>query len=94
MLKSKKPEQTILEEAMSLVGGERQDDYGDFKDMFVRWREACHACGRPGLANVTGEDLATAMILLKVIRDATRPKRDNPVDIAGWAHGLDIVRGE
>jgi hypothetical protein len=85
--------QSILMEAESLVNGDRQAAYGSPKDNLGRWRDLCRASGRPGLACVTCEDLAVLMILGKVARDTNSPKRDNPVDIAGYAFMLDAVRG-
>lgn len=83
----------VLEEALRLVGGDRQDSYGSPPDNFRRWRDLCRASGRPGLARITSEDLAVLMILGKLARDANAPKRDNAVDIAGYAAILDQVRG-
>lgn len=85
---------SVLVEAESLVNGDRQNAYGSPKDNFGRWRDLCRATGRPGLTDITSEDLAILMILGKVARETNSSKRDNPVDIAGYAFVLDQVRGE
>ena len=84
---------SILLEAESLVNGDRAKAYGTPRENWTRIRNLCHATGRPGLATVTAEDLAILMILVKVARDTASPKRDNTVDIAGYAFVLDQVRG-
>ena len=84
---------TILEEANTTVNGPRAADYGDARENFTNWRDMCRATGRPGLATISAEDLAIAMVCLKVCRDTTTPKRDNPVDGAGYFEMLDRVRG-
>ena len=85
---------SILLEAESLVNGDRAKDYGTWKENWGRIRDMCRASGRPGLATVTTEDLMILMVLVKVARETTCPKRDNPVDGAGYFFGLDQVRGE
>ena len=85
---------SILLEAESLVNGDRAKDYGTWKENWGRIRDMCRASGRPGLATVTTEDLMILMILVKVARETTCPKRDNPVDGAGYFFSLDQVRGE
>ncbi len=84
---------SILQEADALVSGPRQAAYGSPSDNFSRWRDLCQATGRPGLSAITAEDLAVAMVLLKLSRDTASPKRDNLVDGAGYLAVLDQVRG-
>lgn len=84
---------TVLQEADVLVNGPRQADYGDPRENFLRWRDMCRATGRPGLASVNAEDLAVAMICLKVCRDTQAAKRDNAVDGAAYFDLLERVRG-
>lgn len=85
--------ESVLEEAIRITGGNRRSDYGSPADNFVRWRDLCRASGRPSLATITAEDLCHVMILGKVARDTNSPKRDNAVDIAGYAYVLDECRG-
>ena len=79
---------TILQEAQTLVYGDRHADYGPPTEDFE-----CQAAmiaaylsrtnGRP--VQVRAEDIGPLMILVKVARFAHRPKRDTTIDIAGYA---------
>ena len=84
---------SILDEAQEAVNGRAMADYGDPKDNFRRWSALCCASGRTSMANISAEDLCHIMILGKLSRDTNNPKRDNAVDIAGYAEILDLVRG-
>lgn len=44
--------------------------------------------------SVTAEDAALMMILVKIAREAHAPKRDNRVDLAGYAKVLDLIHAE
>jgi hypothetical protein len=75
--------QEVLEEAIGLTCGDRNQDYGDprpnFEDTAAMWS---------AYKGVTFEahDVAAMMILLKVARLKTSPgKRDNWTDAAGYA---------
>lgn len=83
-------EETVLEEAQRLVGGDRGDDYGHPADDFGRtadlWRSLWGW-------NVTPERVALAMICVKLSRLAETPsKRDSVTDIAGYARTYEMVR--
>ena len=84
---------TILEKAMKCVDMDKMEDYGPARENFGRWRDLCQATGRHGLADITAEDLAIVMILLKVSRETQNANPDNCVDIAGYASLLNDVRG-
>lgn len=78
-------ETTILQEADSVVNGDRQDDYGAPEDNLANiaqgWNGYLSAVSsRP----LDGRDVGNMMAILKAIRDANRPKRDNLVDGAGY----------
>jgi len=77
---------TILEEAGTAVHGDRARDYGTVTENFGRiaalWSTVL---GVP----VTPAQVGHCMILLKVARDMNSPKRDNLVDIAGYAATLE-----
>jgi hypothetical protein len=87
------PNESALEEAQRLVHGNRGADYGhpivDFSRTAAMWsgmwREKLTAPIEPG-------EVALAMILVKVSREMNRAKRDNAVDIAGYAETLTMVR--
>ena len=81
-------EDSILQKAESLVKGDRGKNYGhpivDFSRTARLWT---------ALKDVefSASDVAKFMIAVKLSRETNRPKRDNRVDIAGYALTLDIV---
>lgn len=80
---------SILSEAESLVSGDRQRDYAPPRENLGRiatlWSVLLDH-------EVTPEDVARCMIAVKLARDCATAKRDNAVDIAGYAQVLDMVR--
>ena len=82
---------TILDEAKALVFGDRQHDYGhpraDFARTAAMWA-AILDC------DVNPEQVAMCMICVKLSRERNAHKRDNAVDIAGYAQTLQMVAGE
>lgn len=84
-----KKEQNILQEAESLIYGERQKEYGSSKKSFTKiakgW-EQIFDC------EITPEKVALAMIWLKTCRELNKEKRDNIVDIAGYAGCIDKIK--
>jgi hypothetical protein len=84
---------SILQEAESLVNGDRHEAYGAAAENFSHWRDMCRATGRPGLAGISAEDLAVAMICLKVCRNTVKYKRDSTVDGAAYFELWDQVQG-
>lgn len=82
------PEHEILREAATTISSGRQDDYGHAEDSFATiagmWESYLSArFGEP--VEIDGRDVAMMMSLLKVARDAASRKRDNLVDLAGYA---------
>ena len=79
---------SILAEAHRLVHGVRGEDYGhpyeDFSRMAKIWSAILGV-------DVTPEQVALCMIGVKISRECNKPKRDNRVDIAGYAEALDMV---
>ena len=91
--------QEILEKAKACVCGEREQDYGSPEDSFAaiadHWSVYLHRIGYllPH-QELTPEDVALMMILLKVARQTGRGKVDNWIDIAGYAAcGGEIATG-
>ena len=84
----KDPSGSVLTEAESLVHGDRGADYGhpfhDFSRTAMIWSSIL---GIP----ITAEQVALCMVGLKISREVNRPKRDNRVDIAGYAETLEMV---
>lgn len=90
------PDQEILREAATTISTGRQDDYGHAEDSFATiagmWESYLSA--RFGEAvELDGRDVAMMMSLLKVARDASSRKRDNLVDLAGYAALAERTRG-
>lgn len=78
---------SILEEAIECTSGERRRDYDHALPNHQRiasyWNAHLKSIGIEGV--LSPADVALMMILLKVARQARTPKRDNLVDIAGYA---------
>ena len=89
----------LLDKAKAVVCGEREKQYGSPEDSFRAiadyWTVYLHQTGNlPVHRELTSEDAAIMMILLKVARQAGRGKLDNWVDIAGYAAcGAEIAEG-
>lgn len=83
--------QSVLTEAEGLVHGDRNISYGHPMDDFTRTAKMWSALfGFP----VTAEQVGLAMICVKLSRECHRPKRDNLVDIAGYAETVEWTKHE
>jgi hypothetical protein len=81
-------EMNILEEANSIVHGDRQASYGHPLDDFSRTAKMWSAIlGH----EVTPEQVGLCMCAVKISRQINTPKRDNLVDLAGYAATVDMV---
>ena len=86
-MKNKKQE-SICEEAFRIQGGDRQQDYGNpatnLLEIGASWewylKTSCNAD-----VSISARDVAHMMVLMKIARNIHKPKRDNWVDIAGYA---------
>lgn len=81
-------EAKVLDEAKEIVAGPRAADYGPAEASFLTianlWTDYLYAAvGTDGI--VSAQDVAHMLILMKVARQANSHKRDNLVDIAGYA---------
>jgi hypothetical protein len=81
----------ILEEANSLVHGDRQASYGHPIDDFTRTAKMWSAILG---CEVTAEQVGLCMCAVKISRQCNRPKRDNMVDLAGYAATVEMVLEE
>jgi hypothetical protein len=82
---------SILSEAADIVGNSRQDDYGDPTEDFNRISTIWSTLLENKLqTELTPGDVAVMMIALKLSRAAFKHKRDNWVDIAGYAQCGDM----
>ena len=74
--------QSILEEANKLIGGDRNDDYGDkltnHQNIAALWSVFLRK-------NITPHDVAMCMALVKVARLMHAHKKDSYLDLAAYA---------
>jgi len=89
--------ESVLDEAKRITSGVRQEDYGhpakDFARTARMWTAILAGKLREA-AEVTAADVPLCMIAVKLARQAYRHKRDNLVDIAGYARTAAIVAGD
>lgn len=80
---------TLLTEAFDLVTGDRQKSYDHPARNFDRiarlWSVALDK-------EISAEDVAVCMVLVKIARQVHAPKRDNLVDAIGYLLTLEAVR--
>lgn len=77
------PNETILQEAQRLVCGARQRDYAHPLDNGLRIAQMWEIIlGFPG---ITPQQVMLCMAAVKIARQIATPKRDNLVDLAGYA---------
>ncbi len=87
---------SILKDAYNIINGERQDQYGSPEDSFALIANLWNAyldyrytkvnTISPGTKSIIRpRDVAMLMVLFKVARENNNPKKDNLVDIAGYA---------
>lgn len=90
-------EETICQEADRLVAVDRGKDYGhpleDFSRTGSLWGPILSDWAKEtnGDDPISAELVGLCMIALKISREINRPKRDNRVDIAGYAKCLEMI---
>lgn len=88
---------SILADAKRLTSGDRQDDYGHPSDDFARtalmWTGILSEKLQEG-AEISAMYVPLCMIAVKLARQAHRHKRDNLVDIAGYARTAAMIAGD
>lgn len=90
------PTESILAEAIRITGGDRRRDYDHALPNHERIAKLWNAylvCRKEPTCAISAEDVVVLMILLKLARHAHTPKRDNWVDIAGYARCGSQVNG-
>lgn len=91
-----KKQPTILEEAQAAVYGDRANDYGTVTDNFQRIADYWNVTLKSNLKTpITPEQVGLCMCGVKMARQAFKAKRDNLVDLAGYAATLEkLGKGE
>lgn len=87
---------SILAEALEITGGARRRDYDHARPNHERIASLWNAylgIRKDGKAPISAGDAATMMLLLKLARHVYTPKRDNLVDVAGYARCLSQIDG-
>lgn len=79
----------VLNEAEILVSNDRQTAYGDSPKKYDAIARLWSVVLRK---KVTPEEVVLCMLLIKIARESIKHKRDNLVDIAGYALILEQVR--
>ena len=89
------PKPSVLEEALQLTTGDRQKTYGhpleDFSRTAGLWTSLL---GKKLKEPITPQEVALAMVCLKMSRQQNKNKRDNLVDMAGYVNCLDMLLNE
>lgn len=82
MSEVKQERESVLVEAQGLVHGGRNKEYGSPREFYIRTAKIWEAIlGFP----VTPEQVGLCMCGFKLSRQIAKPKRDNMVDLAGYA---------
>ena len=80
---------SILSEAEQLTTRDRNDSYGHPGVQFGKVAAAFNAMTGH---RITGKQAITFMMILKMVRENFNPKRDNRVDLCGYANCLDMTQ--
>jgi hypothetical protein len=79
---------SVLDEAKTIINGERQNVYGNPEDSFEVIAEMWNAYIKGKFPNVelqlNAKDTALMMVLFKIARETHQGKRDNLIDAAGY----------
>lgn len=80
--------ESILAEAGAIVNGSRNADYGDAAESFTRIAEICRTAFEIDLSPA---DVCRVLMAVKLARESYRHKRDNLVDLCGYAELLNRI---
>jgi hypothetical protein len=89
---------SVLEDALKLVRGSRNDEYGDPVAMYSKvaqlWNAYFNSVDAETRFIVKAHDVLMMMTLMKLGREMVRHKKDNLVDAAGYIELLAVAKGE
>lgn len=84
----------ILQEADEITEGKRNQEYGhpfiNHGQTAEMWTAFFKAKMKPG-QQFTAADVCWMNILQKISRETNKPKRDNKVDVAGFARNVEMI---
>ena len=83
--------QNILEEALHITQKDRNTDYDEAVRNHVQIAEIASAILRK---DIEARDVAIIQIATKLSRESFKHKRDNLVDLAGYAYVLSKIEGD
>lgn len=87
-------EKNIAQEAIEIVNGARRNHYGTPLDNHTRtaefWSTYVENAMKKGY--LSAEDVCYMMMLVKIARAMEKDKRDNGVDIVGYALNVEIIK--
>ena len=90
-MEKKEGEKSILAEAEEIVNGSRKSDYGDANESFIRIATISSVMTGKELSP---EDCCAVMMAVKLVRESFNHKRDNLVDLCGYAELMNRLKGE
>ncbi len=97
MDKNSVPTESILTEAARITSTDRQSDYGHPRDDFAKTAKIWNGILTDKLASgqeISADDIPLCMIGVKLARQAHKHKRDNLVDLAGYAQTASMLHEE
>ena len=80
--------QSILDEAKTIVEGSRQSDYGDPVESFDKIAKVASMIAGNELSP---KECCAVLMAVKIVREGYRHKRDNLVDLCGYAHIMNEI---
>jgi len=88
-------DKSILMEAEELTNGARNADYGHPLDDYGKTAKMWSGLLAGKLKeDITPEEAMLCMCCVKISREVNKPKRDNLVDLAGYANCVSMCQGE
>ena len=86
---SRKETKSILEEALEIVKGSRNVDYGDPVESFKRIAQVANLIGKR--SDFEPVDCCNVLIATKLVCESKGHKRDNLTDLAGYSHIKNLI---